>query len=244
MRPFPLMLFAAGRGTRMGALTADRPKPLVQVAGKPLIDHALTIAEGADTAPKVANLHYMAQMLDARLVARGFALSHETTLLETGGGLRHALPLLGRDRDPGRDPGPVMTLNSDAVWTGENPLLQLARAWEPDRMDGLLLMLPAAKATGHTGTGDFLRDADGRLSRALGASGEVYLGAQILQTADLAAIPQQVFSLNLIWDRMISRDRLYGLIHRGGWCDVGRPQSIALAEALLAGALPAGSPDA
>ena len=222
------MLFAAGRGTRMGALTADRPKSLVPVAGHPLIAHAIAIAEGADAAPKVANLHYLAQMLAAPLTARGFALSHEPTLLETGGGLRHALPLLGT--------GPVLTLNSDAVWTGENPLRQLAEAWQPDLMDALLLLLPAALATGHSGSGDFLRGPDGRLSRASGAAGDVYLGAQIIKTGDLAGIAQQVFSLNLIWDRMIARDRLYGLIHQGGWCDVGRPDSIPLAEALLAGA--------
>jgi MurNAc alpha-1-phosphate uridylyltransferase len=228
MRPFPLMLFAAGRGTRMGALTADRPKPLLQVAGKSLIDHAMALAEAADVAPKVANLHYRGEMLAETLTEAGYALSWEETLLETGGGLRQALPLLG--------PGPVMTLNSDAVWTGDNPLRQLAARWDDRRMDGLLLLLPAAQASGHAGTGDFLRDADGRLSRANGAPGDVYLGAQILRTEDLAGIPQQVFSLNLIWDRMISCGRLFGVIHQGGWCDVGRPEGIAVAEALLAGA--------
>lgn len=226
------MLFAAGRGTRMGALTADRPKPLLQVAGKTLIAHALAVADGADTGPNVANLHYRGEMLADDLTAHGFALSRETTLLETGGGLRQALPLLGTDADT----GPVMTLNSDAVWTGVNPLRQLAAGWDAARMDGLLLLLPAAEASGHTGTGDFLRGTDGRLSRALGAAGDVYLGAQIIRTDDLASIRQEVFSLNLIWDRMISRGRLFGIIHQGGWCDVGHPEGIAVAEALLAGA--------
>lgn len=228
MRPFPLMLFAAGRGTRMGALTADRPKPLVRVAGKSLIDHALAVADAAETAAKVANLHYRGEMLEATLSAKGYALSRESTLLETGGGLRQALPLLG--------PGPVMTLNSDAVWTGENPLRQLAGAWDAERMDGLLLLLPAAQASGHSGKGDFRRDVEGRLSRAAGAAGEVYLGAQIIRTDDLADIPETVFSLNLVWDRMISRGRLHGIFYKGGWCDVGRPEGIAVAEALLAGA--------
>ena len=227
MRRFPLMLFAAGRGTRMGALTVDRPKPLVEVAGKSLIDHAIAVAAAADVAPKVANLHYRGEMLEPPLAAQGFALSWESTLLETGGGLRRALPLLG--------PGPVLTLNSDAIWTGENPLRQLAAAWQPARMDGLLLLLPASQARGHMGTGDFRRDHDGRLARASGAPGDVYLGAQILRTDDLAGIAQEAFSLNLIWDRMIARRRLYGLIHRGGWCDVGRPEAIVVAEALLAG---------
>jgi MurNAc alpha-1-phosphate uridylyltransferase len=100
-------------------------------------------------------------------------------------------------------------------------------------MDGLLLLLPAARATGHTGTGDFLIDADGRLIRAKGAAGAVYLGAQILQTEALADIPEKIFSLNLLWDRMIAEGRLFGLIHEGGWCDVGRPEGIAQAESLL-----------
>lgn len=228
MRPFPLMLFAAGRGTRMGALTADRPKPLVEVAGQPLLEHAMAVVDGAPIGQKVANLHYLGDMLAGPLAARGYGLSREETLLETGGGLRQALPLLGN--------GPLMTLNADAVWTGQNPLCQLADAWEPDRMDGLLLLLPAHRATGHSGTGDFLRDAESRLARAKGARGDVYLGAQIIRTGDLAQIPQDIFSLNLIWDRMIARNRLFGLIHNGGWCDVGRPEGIAQAEALLAGA--------
>ena len=232
MRPFPLMLFAAGRGTRMGALTAGRPKPLIEVSGKTLLAHAIAVTDEAEAAPKVANLHYLGPMLAKTLAAHGFVLSRESTLLETGGGLRQALPLLGVDLLPG--PGGVMTLNSDAVWTGENPLRQLAAAWQPDRMDGLLLLLPAGQASGHTGTGDFRRDAAGRLSRAAGAAGDVYLGAQIIKTADLADVPQQVFSLNLIWDRMIARQRLFGLIHHGGWCDVGTPGGIAVAEALLA----------
>ena len=222
------MLFAAGRGTRMGALTADQPKPLVTVAGKSLIDHAMAQVDAVQPSRKVANLHYKAEMLRGPLTLRGYALSEEETLLETGGGLRLALPLLGS--------GPVMTLNSDAVWTGENPFAQLSQTWDAARMDGLLLLLPGGRATGHHGPGDFLRDSDGRLSRAQGAPGDVYLGAQILRTDDLAEVAQQVFSLNLIWDRMIARGRLFGVIHQGGWCDVGRPEGIALAEALLAGA--------
>ena len=227
MRRFPLMLFAAGRGTRMGALTADRPKPLIGVAGKTLIHHAVAVVEAAEVAPKVVNLHYHGDKIEAALAGRGFVFSRERELLETGGGLRLALPLLGED--------PVMTLNSDAVWTGENPLRQLAENWDPALMDGLLLLLPAGQAHGHSGMGDFRRDPDGRLSRASGAPGEIYLGAQILRTGDLASVPDEKFSLNLIWDLMISRRRLYGLIHNGGWCDVGRPDCIAEAEALLAG---------
>lgn len=227
MRPIPpLMLFAAGLGTRMGDLTANRPKPLIPVAGKPLIDHALDLADAAGITRMVANSHYLPDQIESHLAPRAIPISHEVPrILETGGGLKRALPLL--------EESPVLTLNTDAVWTGSNPLSQLMAAWDGDRMDALLLLLPADRATGHTGTGDFLMDADGSLARAKGAPGHVYLGAQIIRTEGLADIPDEAFSLNLLWDRLISRKRLFGLIHDGGWCDVGRPDGIALAEALL-----------
>lgn len=227
--PPPLMLFAAGFGTRMGDLTKAQPKPLIPVAGRALIDHALAVADAAGITRRVANVHYLPDQIAAHLAGCDVALSWERDrILETGGGLKAALPLLGGN--------PVATLNTDAVWTGRNPLRQLLAAWDGARMDGLLLLLPAGQAQGHSGTGDFLMDADGRLTRARGAAGPVYLGAQILRTDGLAAITEPVFSLNLLWDRMIADGRLFGLIHDGGWCDVGSPKGIALAEALLAGA--------
>jgi MurNAc alpha-1-phosphate uridylyltransferase len=223
---FPLMVFAAGFGTRMGALTANRPKPLIPVAGKPLLDHALDLADQAGAGPVVVNTHYMADQIARHLAGRPVTLSHESDeILETGGGLRKALPHLGQ--------GPVMTLNSDAVWTGQNPLSQLAAHWDPDRMDALLLLLPVGQAMGHNGMGDFLIGADGRLARAKGAAGLVYLGAQILRCDRLAAVGRPVFSLNILWDEMIDRGRAFGLVHDGGWCDVGRPEGIAQAEAML-----------
>jgi N-acetyl-alpha-D-muramate 1-phosphate uridylyltransferase len=226
--PGSLMLFAAGFGTRMGALTADRPKPLIPVAGRALIDHALAIADAAQITQRVANLHYLGDQIAAHLAGRDVALSWERDkILETGGGLRAALPLLGD--------GPVMTLNTDAVWTGQNPLSQLLAAWDGDRMDALLLLSPAENALGHTGRGDFLLDEGGRIARANGASGAVYLGAQIIRTDMLAEIPDAVFSLNQLWDKMIAKGRAFGLIHQGGWCDVGKPEGIAQAEAMLAG---------
>lgn len=226
--PDALMLFAAGLGTRMGVLTAHRPKPLLKVAGRALIDHALALADQAGVGRKVVNLHYLPLQLAAHLAPRrDIALAWEREeILETGGGLRAALPLLG--------PGPVFTLNSDAVWTGANPLARLRAAWDGTRMDALLLLAPTDRALGHGGPGDFVLDAAGRISRANEAPGLVYLGAQIIRTDGLAAIPSQVFSLNLLWDRLIAEGRAFGVIHDGGWCDVGRPESIALAEALLA----------
>lgn len=220
------MLFAAGFGTRMGALTANRPKPLISVAGRPLIDHALAVADAAGVTDTVVNLHYLGDQITDHLQGRNLAFSWEREqILETGGGLKQALPQLGA--------GPVLTLNTDAVWTGQNPLSQLLQAWDPDRMDALLLLLPAEKALGHSGRGDFLLAADGRISRANGAIAPVYLGAQILKTAALTAISEPVFSVNRLWDEMIETGRAYGLIHDGGWCDVGRPEGIAQAEALL-----------
>ena len=227
MTTFPLMLFAAGMGPRMRPLTDALPKPLIPVAGRSLIDHALTLARAAGCAPIVVNTHYLADLIAGHLAGQDISLNHEPVLLETGGGLRAALPLLGA--------GPVMILNSDAVWTGLNPLTQLARAWDAQRMDGLLLTLPVAKATGYQGAGDFRTDAQGRLTRARGQPGDVYLGAQILTTKALHAIPERMFSLNLLWDQMIVRARLFGLHHQGGWCDVGRPDSLSMAEALLRG---------
>ncbi len=225
MRRFPVMLFAAGFGTRMGALTKDRPKPLIPVGGKALLDHALDLCTADLVTRKVVNLHYLGDLIARHLAGRDVTLSPEDPILETGGGLRAALPLLAGD--------PVMVLNTDAVWTGQNPLAELARAWDDTRMDALLLVSAVRNATGHKGTGDFLMDAEGRLARAKGAPGVVYLGAQIVRTDRLAAVPQQVFSLNLLWDQMIAEGRAFGLFHQGGWCDVGQPESIALAEALL-----------
>jgi len=225
--PDALMLFAAGFGTRMGALTADRPKPLIRVAGRALLDHALDLAESAGIARKVVNTHYRAGQIAAHLAGRaGITLSYEPEILETGGGLRAALPLLGE--------GAVYTLNSDAVWTGPNPLLTLRDAWT-DGMGALLLLAPPDRTHGHSGTGDFILNPDGGIARANGAPGLIYPGAQIVETQALADIPDRVFSLNLLWDQMIADGRAFGVVHPGSWCDVGRPDSIATAEALIGG---------
>ena len=222
--PHPVMLFAAGLGTRMAPLTDTLPKPLIPVAGRALIDHALD--QVGDAAPIVVNLHYRAEQIRAHLAHRtdiNFSAEIDT-ILETGGGLKQALPLLGAD--------PVFTLNTDAVWTGPKALDQLATAWDGARMDALLLLVPHARAVGHLGAGDFLIDAQGRLTRGPGL---VYSGAQLLRTDGLGAIRDPVFSLNRLWDQMLAEGRLYGLVHPGGWCDVGRPDAIPLAEQMLKG---------
>lgn len=229
MRQTPaLMIFAAGFGTRMGALTATQPKPMVPVAGRPLIDHALEQAVAAGADPIVVNLHYLGDQLAAYLADRPVLLSWEREkVLETGGGLRRALPLLGH--------GAVATLNSDAAWTGQNAITQLEAAWDETTMDALLLVAPPERTVGHTAPPAFSMDDHGRLSRhsITGGAGYVYTGAQIIKTDMLAGISDEVFSMWRLWEPMLAAGRLYGLIHQGGWCDVGQPESIALAEQLL-----------
>lgn len=221
--PSSVMLFAAGFGTRMGTLTADRPKPLIEVNGTPLIDHAIALAQGINPAKIVANLHYKSDMLAAHLTPKGVALSHESgQILETGGGLRKALPLLGGD--------PVFTMNTDAIWTGPNPLQVLLDKWNPDTMDALLMCVPKDRAVGYSGSGNFIPDTKGRLTRG---DGLIYGGIQILKTDQLENIAETSFSLNLLWDRMIADDRLFGIEHKGQWCDVGTAGGIKLAETLL-----------
>lgn len=236
MQPaFPLMVFAAGFGTRMRELTRNRPKPLIEIAGQSLLDRALDLGAGAGCDPVVVNTHYLSQQIADHLRGRPVRISHEPEILETGGGLKAALPALGH--------GAVMTLNPDVVWTDGNPLSALAQAWDPLQMGALLLVKPREGLPGRKGGADFSLGADGRLTRMrhdsetgedLDPNGMVYLGAQILRTDWLLSHPERVFSLNLAWDDMIRNERAYGLIWEGGWCDVGSPEGLAEAEALLA----------
>ena len=217
------MMFAAGFGTRMKELTATKPKPLIKVSGRPLIDHALALAQGAGCSPIVANLHYLPEQLEAHLAGTGVQTVHETPdILETGGGLRNALPLLGA--------APLVTLNTDAVWAGPNPITALLSAWDPAQMDALLMCIPPEQVVGHKGAGDFLISDTGQLSRG---PGHVYGGVQIIKTDLLHAIPEPAFSLNVVWEKMRGQGRLYGMSYPGHWCDVGHPQGIKLAEEML-----------
>lgn len=223
MSPRGAMIFAAGLGTRMGALTRDRPKPLIPIAGRALIDQTLDFVRDAGADPVVVNAHWKAEQIRAHLAGSSVLIADETEqLLDTGGGLKAALPLLGSD--------PVWTCNSDAAWRGPNPLVALAEAWRPG-MEALLLLIPRERALGHAG-GDFDMDSTGRLARG-GAL--VYTGAQILRTEGLSEVSDPVFSLNRLWDRAAARQGLHGLVYEGAWCDVGRPENIALAEAVLRG---------
>jgi MurNAc alpha-1-phosphate uridylyltransferase len=227
----PLMVFAAGFGTRMGALTQSRPKPLIKVAGRALIDHALALADAAQAQPVVVNLHYLGDQIAAHLANRPkVGLSWERDLiLETGGGLRAALPLLDT-------PEVAMTLNSDSVWDGPNPLALLQKTWDPAAMDALLLLAPLARCLGREGGGDFTFDpATGSIARGRGdPTALVYLGAQIIKTGMLDQVSEQVFSLNRLWDIAIAAGRARAVVYPGRWCDVGHPAGITSAEAMIA----------
>ena len=229
MTPEVGIIFAAGLGTRMGALTRDRPKALIEVAGRPLIDHALALYRAAGVRRIVVNTHAHADQLRAHLarVAPEVLISHEPALLETGGGLARARPLLG--------PGPVFTLNADMVWSGD-PIGALRAAWDPAAMDALLCLVPRAGAEGHAGAGDFTRARDGRLTRrgTAPAAEFVYAGAGILGAEALAGLGEGAYSLNAVWDPILAAGRMFGTVHSGVWVDVGRPEGIALAEAALA----------
>ena len=217
------MLFAAGFGTRMKHLTAHQPKPLVQVGGKALIDHSIDLARAITPKNIVANLHYLPQMLVDHLSGTEVqTVTEAPDVLETGGGLRNALPLLGTD--------PVFTMNTDAIWKGANPLQQALDIWDPIEMDALLVCVPVAQTVGYSGDGDFTIASDGRLARGAGV---VYGGIQIIKTDLLKTIKEPSFSLNVIWNKMLKNDRLFGISYDGNWCDVGRPEGIAQAEEMM-----------
>lgn len=218
MTPTSVLFFAAGLGTRMAPLTNDRPKPMIQVAGKPLLAHAMELSN----APvKVVNVHYKADQIRDYIGATALISDETAKVLETGGGLKNALPLLGD--------GPVFTMNTDAVWKGENPFTKLGERWRDD-MDGLLLLVPRDNARGHVGKGDFLLADDGRITRGPGL---IYTGCQIIRTDLLAEVQEDAFSMWELWNRMLDRRTLFGVSYDGLWCDVGRPDCIKVAEDML-----------
>lgn len=219
----PLMIFAAGLGTRMGALTRDRPKPLLPLAGRTLIERAAATGREAGCAPIVANAHYLAHRLAPVLADLGISMSDETDeLLDTGGGLKAALPLLGD--------GHMMTLNPDVAWAGPNPLAALASADRPGPCRALLLLTPRERARGYRGRGDFDLLPDGRIVRG---SGFVYTGAQLIDTGCLGDVPDRVFSLNRVWSDLAGSGALFGHVYPGLWCDAGTPEGLAAADAML-----------
>jgi N-acetyl-alpha-D-muramate 1-phosphate uridylyltransferase len=226
------MVLAAGLGTRMRPLTDDRPKPLLPLEGRSLLDHALDRLEAAGVRHIVVNAHWFADQI-AAVAARGdprIVLQREdAVLLETGGGVRRALPYLGD--------GPFAVVNGDAFWLdGPMPALtRLAVAFDPAEMDALLLLVRTAQVEGEVGLGDFLMDPYGRLRRPREREMSPYLfgGVQILSPTLFEGMPEgRPFSLNLVYDKALATGRLYGLVHDGVWFHLSRPRDLGQAEEL------------
>ncbi|MBX6327021.1 MAG: nucleotidyltransferase family protein [Pseudolabrys sp.] len=232
-RPQTAMVLAAGLGLRMRPLTERRPKPLLEVAGRALIDHVLDRLAEAGVLCAVVNIHYLGEQIARHLQGRArprVVLSDERDLLlGTGGGVARALPQLG--------PAPFFHLNSDTIWIeGPRPnLLRLAEAFDPATMDALLLLAPTAGSIGYGGRGDFTMAADGRLT----ARGEreiapfVYAGAAILAPTLFSGAPAGAFPLTTLFARAERTGRLHGLRLEGVWMHIGTPDAIAAAEAAI-----------
>ncbi len=226
------MVMAAGHGTRMRPLTNDRSKAMVEVGGKPLIDHMLNRLAAAGVKRAVVNIHAHADRLEAHLKARNtgpkIIISDEREeLLETGGGVVKALPLLGKR--------PILICNIDAIWHPFEPVLEkLMVQWDPDKMDELLLCARADWSLGYAGKGDFNIHNDARLTRREGDRAEhVYAGVQIFKPALAKPFNVERFSRNKIWDETLKRRKLFGAELPGYWMHVGDPRAVIAAEAVL-----------
>ena len=227
------MVLAAGKGVRMRPLTDKIPKPLVAVAGKPLLDHVLDRLAGVGVEAAVVNVHHLAGQIEHHLAGRqapAIVISDEReALLDTGGGVVKALPILGS--------APFFHLNADTIWIdGVKPnLLRLAGAFDPNRMDALLLLAATSGSVGYGGRGDFTMAPDGRLARRSerNVAPFVYAGVAILDPALFSTAPPGAFSLNLLFDRAIEAGRLHGLRLDGVWMHVGTPEAIAAAETAI-----------
>lgn len=231
--PQAAMVLAAGFGERMRPLTAHRPKPMVAVAGKPLLDHVLDRLAEAGVERAVVNVHYLADQIERHVAGRTrprVAVSDERAqILGTGGGVVKALPLLGDV--------PFFHLNSDSIWidgAGSN-LQRLAAAFDPARMDALLLLAPSVGSIGYAGRGDFAMTAEGRLRRRVERDvlPFVYTGVAILSPGLFAGMSAEPFPLTILFDRAAESERLFGLRLDGVWMHVGTPDAIALAESAI-----------
>ena len=212
-----LMIFAAGFGTRMGALTKTTPKPMLKLRGKPLVDHALDIAKSAGLETVFANTHYLHTRIEPHLKDRGVTVLQETPdILDTGGGLKAARHHLT---------SPALTLNPDCDWSGPNPLGHLIDNWQ-DTMQSLLLVISLSRAANRTSPGDFSLNGS-QLTRG---GDMVYTGAQLIRTERLAQISGRVFSLNAYWDHLAETGDLHGIEYPGTWADIGSQQALTRAN--------------
>ena len=232
--PATAMFMAAGLGKRMRPLTATRPKPLIEVGGKALLDHVLEKLRTAGVKKVVVNVHYLPEALEAHLTSRDHGLEvvisdERDLLLETGGGLVKAAPLIDSD--------PFLAVNSDNLWIDgpADTIKLLASQWDDSKMDALLLLVPQAAALNHKGQGDFHMDRGGRLRRRERShvAPFVFTGIQMVSKRLLRDAPEGPFSTNILWDRAMEEGRCFGAVHQGLWFDVGTPQSIQQTETAL-----------
>jgi MurNAc alpha-1-phosphate uridylyltransferase len=226
------MVLAAGLGTRMRPLTDDRPKPLLELDGRSLLDHALDRLQAAGVTQAVVNAHWFGDQVQAAMARRAdprIILQKEDALLETGGGVTLALPNLGGT--------PFAVVNGDAFWLdGPTPALtRLAAAFDDAEMDALLLMVRTTQVEGVVGNGDFLLDPFGRMRRPREREIAPYLyaGVQILSPRLFKDAPSGAFSLNRLYDRAMESGRLFGLVHDGVWFHLSTPEDLAQAETTL-----------
>ena len=225
-KPHTAMVFAAGLGKRMQPLTLTKPKPLVEVSGRTMLDRALDHLVEAGVKNAVVNTHYLAEQIESHLKKRGdiaITLIHEPVLLETGGGLKNALHLLGTD--------PIYVINSDIVWTDDAKpaLTNLSDHWRKE-MEVLLLLIERDKAIGYDGQGDFGLQKDGALTRPEIPRPFVFGGVQMLQPEIVANHPEKIFSLNHYY---FNNPKAFGVIHDGLWLHIGTPEGLKQASKYL-----------
>lgn len=230
--PGDAMVLAAGLGRRMLPLTEQLPKPLVKVAGRTLLDRALDVLVSAGVGRAVVNLHYLGDHVERHLHDQPPALAvrfadERAQLLETGGGIANALPLLESD--------PFLALNADNLWAGDSPVAPLVDAWDGSRMDALLLLVPRANAQCHDGPGDFNLLPSGQLARRGDAATAdyVYTGLQMLSKRLFEDVWVEPFSMNRLWDRAAAAGRLCGVPFHGQWFDVGTAAAVPMVEQIL-----------
>lgn len=234
--PRRAMVLAAGFGLRLRPITLTKPKPLVAVGGRTMLDRALDSLAASGVSDAVVNAHYLREQVVARCAERRAAgkvpntvVSEEEVLLDTGGGIKNALPLLGSS--------PFLAVNADIVWQdGTMPALdRLGATFDPNRMDAVLLLVARDRAIGFEGPGDFFLEEGGRLKRRADAATApyVYAGVQVLAPHVFDGTPEGPFSLNRIYDRAIAAGRLFGLAHDGAWYHVGTPEALDEADRLL-----------
>ncbi len=230
--PKRAMILAAGYGKRLRPVTLKTPKALIKVGGRTLIDRTVDRLDEAGVETIVVNLHHLGHLVEQHLRSRKgpkFEFSHEDTLLETGGGVLKALPLLGDE--------PFLVVNADVMWlNGPTSILErMAEIWDETKMDGLLLLHPTVDAYGYAGMGDFCIDVEGKLQQRPERELSPYLftGIQILHPRLFEGAPEGKFRLRFLYDRAIENERLFGIVHDGEWFHVGTSEGMADAESYL-----------